>query len=85
MPGALENYLHQLPVNVHAMQIERTYLWERHVTLKSFWRMLIHGREAGEPLLLLRRDHGRQRVRAGAVAADDGGANCRVDGFSSLA
>lgn len=52
MPGITAEYLHVLPQNVHFMQIENTYLWERHVTLKAFWRLLLQGRAAGEPLLL---------------------------------
>jgi hypothetical protein len=52
MPGSLTDWLHQLPANVHYMQIENAYLWERHVTLKSFWRLLLQGRQAGEPTLL---------------------------------
>jgi len=48
MPGSLEDWLHQLPANVHWMQVEHAYLWERHVTLKAFWRLLLQGREAGE-------------------------------------
>jgi hypothetical protein len=49
MPGSLGDWLHQLPLNVHWMQVENAYLWERHVTLKAFWRLLLQGREAGEP------------------------------------
>jgi hypothetical protein len=30
------------------MQVDHAYLWERHVTLKAFWRLLLQGREAGE-------------------------------------
>lgn len=52
MPGITSSYLHLLPQNVHFMQVENTYLWERHVTLKAFWRLLLQGRAAGEPLLL---------------------------------
>jgi hypothetical protein len=48
MPGSLSDWLHQLPANVHWMQVEHAYLWERHVTLKAFWRLLLQGREAGE-------------------------------------
>jgi hypothetical protein len=47
MPGAIVDYLHRLPANVHWMQVEHAYLWERHVTLKAFWRLLLQGREAG--------------------------------------
>jgi alpha-1,2-mannosyltransferase len=48
MPGALPEYLHRLPQNLHVMQVEQTYLWERHVTLQSFWRLLVLGRGPGE-------------------------------------
>ena len=52
LPGTLGDWLHQLPANVHWMQVEHAYLWERHVTLKAFWRLLLQGREAGEPKFL---------------------------------
>jgi hypothetical protein len=52
MPGAIGDYLHLLPANVRWMQIEHAYLWERHVTLKAFWRLLLQGREAGEPWIV---------------------------------
>jgi hypothetical protein len=48
MPGTLELYVQQLPKNVHFMQVENAYLWERHVTLKALWRLMLQGREAGE-------------------------------------
>ena len=48
MPGALSDYLHRMPDNLHVMQVEHPYLWERHVTLKAFWRLLVQGRGAGE-------------------------------------
>jgi hypothetical protein len=46
-PGSTQLYLHQLPLNLAAFQIESSYLWERHVTLKAFWRLLFQGREPG--------------------------------------
>jgi len=54
MPGALSDYLHRMPLNLHRVQVENPYLWERHVTLKAFWRLLIQGRGPGEtaPLVL---------------------------------
>jgi len=52
MPGAIGDYLHRLPENLHAMMIGHTYMWERHVTLRSFWRLLIQGRGPGEATLL---------------------------------
>jgi hypothetical protein len=51
MPGSLTDWLHQLPANVRWMQVEHAYLWERHVTFKAFWRLLLQGREAGEAAL----------------------------------
>jgi hypothetical protein len=48
MPDVLGTYLSQLPLNLRYMQIERTYLWERHVTLRAFWRLLLQGRGPGE-------------------------------------
>jgi hypothetical protein len=48
LPESLSDYVHQLPANVHWMQVEHAYLWERHVTLKAFWRLLLQGRAAGE-------------------------------------
>ena len=53
MPGALADYFRRLPQNLHAIQVESTYLWERHVTLKGFWRLLLQGRAAGETLPLV--------------------------------
>jgi hypothetical protein len=53
MPGALADYLHRLPVNLHAIQVEQTYLWDRHVTLQAFWRLLLQGRAAGETSTLV--------------------------------
>ena len=52
LPGSLQDWLQQLPANVRWMQVEHAYLWERHVTLKAFWRLLLQGREAGEASLL---------------------------------
>lgn len=52
MPGSLEQYLHQLPINVRVFQVENTYLWERHATLMAFWRLMFQGRAAGEMLMI---------------------------------
>ena len=49
LPGALGDWLHKLPANVRFMQLDRPYLWDRHVTLKAFWRLLLQGKAAGEP------------------------------------
>jgi hypothetical protein len=48
MQDALGDYMHRLPLNVIAMQIDNAYLWERHATLKAFWRLLFQGRAPGE-------------------------------------
>jgi hypothetical protein len=53
MPDALGNYLIQLPLNLRYMQIDQAYLWERHVTLKAFWRLLLQGRDAGETSMIV--------------------------------
>jgi hypothetical protein len=52
LPGSIGDYMHLLPANVHWMQVENSYLWERHVTLKAFWRLLLQGRGAGEPFVI---------------------------------
>ncbi len=48
LPGSLTDWVHQLPANVRYMQVEHAYLWDRHVTLKAFWRLLLQGTAAGE-------------------------------------
>jgi hypothetical protein len=53
MPGALVDFLRHLPINVRFMQIEHPYVWERHATIKAFWRLLFQGRGAGEPKLIV--------------------------------
>lgn len=47
LPGALESFLAHMSGNLAFMQVERPYLWDRHVTLKSFWRLLVQGYAAG--------------------------------------
>jgi hypothetical protein len=49
MPGALWEFLHQMPLNLRQVQDQHVYLWERHATFKAFWRLLIQGRAAGAP------------------------------------
>ena len=53
MPGLVGQYLHRLPANLRFMQVENVYLWERHVTLRGFWRLLLQGRDVGETSLLV--------------------------------
>jgi hypothetical protein len=47
MPGAMGDWSHRLPGLVAYMQVEHRYMWERHVTLKAFWRLLVQGYEVG--------------------------------------
>jgi hypothetical protein len=53
MPGSTLRYLRQLPLNLRFMQVEHPYLWERHVTLRALWRMLIQGRGPGETSMVV--------------------------------
>lgn len=48
LPGTLEEYLARMPGNLRQFQVVQAYLWDRHVTLRAFWRLLVQGREAGE-------------------------------------
>ena len=48
LPGTLTDYLHRLPANLRYMQVDHAYLWDRHATLKAFWRLLLQGLGAGE-------------------------------------
>jgi hypothetical protein len=52
LPGSLGDWLHRLPANVRFMQVEHAYLWDRHVTIKAFWRLLLQGTAAGAPRTL---------------------------------
>ena len=47
MPGAMHEWSQRLPAILKYMQIEHRYMWERHVTLKAFWRLLLQGYEVG--------------------------------------
>jgi alpha-1,2-mannosyltransferase len=47
MPGAAGDYLHKLPQILAVMQEQSAYAWDRHVTLKAFWRLLFQGTDAG--------------------------------------
>jgi alpha-1,2-mannosyltransferase len=48
MPGILDAYRTSLPQLLHFMQVEHVYMWERHVTLKAFWRLLVQSYATGE-------------------------------------
>jgi hypothetical protein len=47
MPGAIHDFLTRMPANLTQFQDASHYMWERHVTLKAFWRLLIQGRDIG--------------------------------------
>jgi hypothetical protein len=53
MPGAIGQYLHQLPLNLHFMQVENPYLWDRHVTFKAMWRLMFQGTASGEAAVIV--------------------------------
>ena len=67
LPGVLVDYLHRMPANLKYMQIEHAYLWERHVTLAGFWRLLLQGRGAGEWLMLTRGLHAATLLVVGGL------------------
>ena len=48
LPGTLGDYLSRMPGIVRFMQVDRPYLWDRHVTLKAFWRFALQGHDVGE-------------------------------------
>lgn len=54
LPGTLTLWLHQMPANLHFVIDQVPYLWDRHVTIKAFWRLLLQGNAAGNPLLAVR-------------------------------
>jgi alpha-1,2-mannosyltransferase len=47
MPGSLYEFAYHMPLNLHWIQEENLYRWERHVTLKSFWRLVFQGDTVG--------------------------------------
>jgi hypothetical protein len=47
MPGIVQVYLAKMPGNLAWMQESNSYLWERHVTLKAFWRLMLQGHATG--------------------------------------
>lgn len=52
LPGSLGDFLSRMPQNVRYVQEQSVYLWERHATLKAFWRLLLQGTEVGPPSAL---------------------------------
>ncbi len=53
-PDATVDYRWQLAANLRTMQIESPYLWERHVTFKGFYRLILQGRQAGEAIIAVK-------------------------------
>jgi hypothetical protein len=47
LPGTLGDWLTRLPDNLRVLQVDQPYFWERHVTLRAFWRLLLQGYEVG--------------------------------------
>lgn len=47
MPTALLTFVQQVPINLANFQIENVYMWDRHVTLAAFWRLLLQGYQTG--------------------------------------
>ena len=47
LPGTLGDYLHKLPENVHYAQVLNEYMWDRHATVKAFFRLLLQGYTPG--------------------------------------
>lgn len=53
LPGTLGDYLHKLPENVRYAQVFNEYMWDRHATIKAFFRLLFQGYAPGEASLLV--------------------------------
>ncbi|HMO26031.1 MAG TPA: glycosyltransferase family 87 protein [Tepidisphaeraceae bacterium] len=51
MPTALLTFVQQVPANLVNFQIDNAYMWERHVTLAAFWRLLLQGYQTGPATL----------------------------------
>jgi len=47
MPGALTQFLTRMPENLRQFHESNHYMWERQITFKGFWRLLIQGRQTG--------------------------------------
>jgi hypothetical protein len=47
MPGTLHEFVYHMPMNLHWIQEQNPYRWERHVTLKAFWRLVFQGDAVG--------------------------------------
>lgn len=47
LPGALGDFATTMPNNLAYAQQQLVYLWDRHATVKAFWRLLLQGYETG--------------------------------------
>jgi len=54
LPGTLGEFAHQLPINLHIVQEQLPYLWDRHVTFLAYWRVLLQGTGAGATLPIVK-------------------------------
>lgn len=54
LPGAFGEFVHQLPVNLHIVQEQLPYIWDRHVTFLAFWRVLLQGTSTGVTLPIVK-------------------------------
>jgi len=54
LPGTLGEFVHQLPINLHIVQEQLPYLWDRHVTFLAFWRVLLQGTGASATLPIVK-------------------------------
>jgi len=52
LPGTIGGYLHQLPLNLRAIQMLPNYTWQRHVTFLAWWRILLQGHVGALPSTL---------------------------------
>jgi len=48
LPGVASDYLARMPGNLRQFQVLQPYLWDRHVTLRAFWRLLLQGKATGD-------------------------------------
>jgi hypothetical protein len=47
MPGSLHEFVYHMPLNLRWIEEQNPYRWERHVTFKSFWRLIFQGDTIG--------------------------------------
>ncbi len=47
LPGAMQRWLVDVPINLANLQNNVAYFWDRHVTIRSFWRLVYQGTDVG--------------------------------------